>query len=497
MVIKTLQNKYLMALVLFATIFASCKNQFDKHDAVSNSALTTNLMEQINQNSNLSKFSQYLVQTGYDKIISSSKTYTVWAPTNAAFQSVDPAILSDTAKLRLFIGNHISNQSYTTTMAGAGLRIKMLNGKNTTFTTTTFETARIVQGNQYVANGILHVIDAAIIPKLNIWDYVNSLTTAGLLQKAYLVSQNYTYQDTSLATVTGVGANGKPILKPGTGIVNKNHYLDQTQNLQNEDGQFTYIVLTDAAYTSETNKVLKYFATSTTDSTANLAAFNVTKDLILPGVIAQANLPDTALSTNNVKVPVLKGANIVQTYNASNGIVYVMSSVNYRLVDKITPIVIQGENPSYFPTSTQVPNFKYRLRVDPNGVPYKDLFIESITGTTLPAAYYAGYKVNGAYSVSYRVYERAINEQISTATATTQAAPIIFSQTLNIYSPYNPVTTFGPLAVAYLNYNEVPLGTYTLSRYGYINITNVGANNTTAGMNSTSLDYLKLVPILP
>jgi uncharacterized surface protein with fasciclin (FAS1) repeats len=503
MMIKNLRNRYCQLILILTVAFASCKNQFNQHDAITDPALTSNLLQQINQDANLSKFSQYLVQTGYDKVIASSKTFTVWAPTNAAFQNVDPALLADTARLKQFIANHISNQSYTTNMAQPSLTVKTLNGKNATFTATTFETANILQANRYVANGILNVIDAAIIPKMNIWEYINNLTNVGQLQKAYLLSQNYSYQDTTQATITGYGSNGKPILQPGTGVVNKNYYLNQTANLQNEDQKFTYIVLTDAAFTSESNKVTKYFATSTPDSTAKLAAFNVTKDLVIPGVYAQSALPDTLLSVNNVKVPVSKGLNVVSTYNASNGIVYVMSSVNFRVTDKITPIVIQGENPAYFSRTDKNADILYRLRNDPNGVPYKDIFIATNTAATLTPLFTAYYTINNANSVTYKVYERAINEQLSApvpATATTAlvpAAPIIFSQQLTVYSPYSGITAFVATPVAYLNYNEVLIGTFTLTRYGFLKLANSGANSATAGLNSLSLDYLKLVPVLP
>jgi len=100
-----------------------------------------------------------LAKTGYDKIISSSKTYTVWVPTDQALQTLDPAVLNDTAKLRLFVSNHISNQSY---LAGAGIgaqRIQMLNGKYNNTTGATFDSANIVTANQYASNGVFHTID--------------------------------------------------------------------------------------------------------------------------------------------------------------------------------------------------------------------------------------------------------------------------------------------------------------------------------------------------
>jgi hypothetical protein len=178
-----------------------------------------------------------------------------------------------------------------------------------------------------VSNGVLNVIDKPLTPKLNIAQFVKSLTTVGLLQQAYLNRQDSSFVDTSKATVSGFDPKtGKPILVPNTGVTYSNKYYNRVANLANEDSLYTYIVLTDAAYTAERNKVSKYFATSSVDTTMNiLAGFNVLKDVAIRGIVLPANLPSSLLSVNGVPVPIDKTA-IVQTYNASNGIVYVMSS---------------------------------------------------------------------------------------------------------------------------------------------------------------------------
>lgn len=486
------RNKYIILLMLIAAVFSSCKNQWQ--DTIGDPALNTTLLTQINQNSNLSKFSQYLVKTGYDKVISSSKTYTIWAPNNAAFANADQtalnAIVNDTTKLKQFIGNCIAFQSYTTAQAQPSLRVKMLDGKSITFTKTQFEEANILTANQYTSNGILHVVDQAIFPKQNIWDYVTdtlNVRNFGLLQKAYLNSTKYSYQDTTQAVIIGVDQNtGKPIPKPGTGIVTKYSFKDQTQDLSSEDKQFTFFEITDAAYTSETNKVLKYFGTSSLDSTAKLSAFNVIKDLAIPGLYTLANLPDTIVSPFGVKVPINKNA-ITQTYNASNGIVYVISSVNFRVQDKIPTIVIQGENAVKFATTTNRQNIYYRTKTDPNGVLFNDIYITGNSVNTLPAKYWALYQVPNAYTTTYRVFIRAIND--GGGSTSVAAFPETFS-----------FATFGAnnftQSITYLNYSDVYIGNYTMNKYGYLPIYVIGNNSTAVATNSITLDYIKLAPIL-
>ncbi len=488
------RNKYILLLMLIAVVFTSCKSAMDKHDAITDPNLSTNLLNQINQSPTLTTFSKYLVKSGYDKVLASSKTYTVWAPNDTAFAHADQtalsAILSDTGKLKQFVGNYIVIESYRTSQPNPSMRIKTLNGKSITFTSTGFEEANIVTGNLYASNGIFHVIGKVLFPKQNIWDYATdtlNVRNFGLLQKAYLNSTKYTYVDTTKAVQIGVNpTNGKPILQPGTGLVTAYTFKDRTQNLSSEDAQFTYFELTDAAYTNETNKIAKYYQLSTADSSAKQTAFAVMKDLAIPGLYTLANLPDTIVSPFGVKVPINKNA-IVSTYNASNGIVYVINSVNFRVQDKIQPIVIPGQSAVSFLTTNNRQNIYYRTKVDPNGVQFNDIYITGNAINTIPALYYAAYQVFNANTITYRVTLRAINDGGgSTSTSS-------FPEQLSFGSRF--AATFPYTTINYLNYNEVYIGTYTVNKYGYLPIYVIGNNSTAKASNSVTVNYIKLTPI--
>jgi len=518
------RNKYLIMVLLGALVMSACKKQWGQRDAVTDQQLNVNLMQQIQANSNLSTFASYLIKIGYDKLLSGSKNYTVWAPTNAALASVDPAVVADTAQLHVFVNNHIANLTYlTTTIPGGSIRIRTLNGKNVTFTPTTVEDANITSFNQYVSNGVLDVIDKALTPKMNIAQFIRSLTTVGLQQQAYVVRNDSTYVDTTKATVASINpTTGKPILVPNTGVVTVNKYYTRVAAINNEDSTYTYFVLTDAAYTNERNKVSKYFATVTnsTDSTFNLlAGFNVLKDVAVRGLVTQANLPASLTSVNGIPVPIDKTA-IVQTYNASNGIVYVMSAMNFDITTKIPTIIIQGENASfYIRTDLGTKVLNNRLKVDNNGVQYHDL---TITGSSLPAVPFAAYKLSNLNTCQYKVVLRAPNDTAIThiptpgnmseritfgqITATTNNAGTIVPVTAVNY-PYQTITPY--------NYNEVqqtPATAGTVVAGQTINVVNgnlnvvkltsinmyvMGANSTTANANNVLIDYIKLIPILP
>lgn len=316
------RNRYFFTILLVVLILTACKKQWDQRDAIVDQQLNIDLVQQIQANSNLSVFAGYLVKVGFDKVLAASKTYTVWAPTNAALANIDPAIVADTAQLHLFVANHIANQVYLTSSLQGSIRLHNLNGKNLTFAPTTIEDANITTANQYVKNGVLNIIDKPLYVKQNISQYVRSLTTVGLLQQAFIFRNDSTFIDTTKATVASIDPKtGKPILVPNTGVVNINKYFNKVAALATEDSTYTYIVLTDAGYNNERNKVSKYFATSSVDTTMNiLSGFNVLKDVAIRGLVLPADLPSVLKSVNGVPVPIDKTA-IIQTYNASNGIV--------------------------------------------------------------------------------------------------------------------------------------------------------------------------------
>ncbi len=506
MVMNSQRNRYFILLMLVASIFAACNKQWDDHNRITDASLTVNLAQQISGNPNLSSFNQYLVKSGYDKVLASSKQFTVFAPNNAAMKNVDATILADSARLSQFVGNHISYQLYTTSLAQPTIRVPMLNGKSETLGNKTIENSNIVTADQYAQNGILQIIDRAIPVKLNIWDYVTNaggkgLSTDGIKEQNYLLSQNYQVVDSVNSKQIGVDpTTGKIILQPV--YITKNHYKDGASDPANESTQYTFFVLADANYDANMNAELKYFTTSSTDSTSKLTSFNILKDLIVPGVYSTKNepgtiaMPDTIVSPFGVKVPISM-ADTIRSYNASNGRVYVMNKINFRLKDKIAPIIIQGESEpqtgqpgAWLARTDKYNDIYYRLKNDPTtGGVFKDIYIEQNSiatggGGSYPPPFWIGYPIQAMYTVSYKVYIRAIND-----------SKTVFSQRIDFGSINNNVFPYS--AVTLNNFSEVYLGTYTPAKYGYNSVFLVGSTSTSTGLNSLTMDYLKLVPILP
>lgn len=476
--------------VIMVVVFGSCqKDEWNKRNQITDPSITQNIMEEIKANDSLSLFASYLVKTGYDKVIESSKTFTVWAPTNAALKGIDQSYINDTAQLRLLIGNYIANQAYFTADATAPIRVKTLNGKNVVFANDKLNDVPIITKDQRAKNGVLHILSQAFTPQLNAWEYLTQLDSASL-QNKFLQTLQYGKVDPDSAELIGLDPKtGAPIYKPGTGIVLRNRFL-QKVNINNEDSIITYIVLTDAAYADEENKLIPYFTDTTQFMTDSLAQWNLVKDFAIKGLVSPDSLGATLYSENDSVKIHIDPSSIVKTVKVSNGIVYVLNKLDYEMDTKIKPVVIQGER--FYDRMDPTVGYTIRTRRNPDT---DSIFNDVLVQNYGLASFWLRYPTI-LNSVTYKVYWVAVNDfQTNTfpmMLAFKSHTDTAFANPTNI--PYD--TKFPYTTVQLNDYDEIYLGDFTSGIYGLEDLFVVGNNVKTNGNNTIVLDYIKLVPVL-
>jgi uncharacterized surface protein with fasciclin (FAS1) repeats len=468
-------------IVLFlALAFAGCK-KWKSHTEIGQQDLTQNLLQAISSNADLSKFKDYISLAGLDSLFQTSKSFTVWAPTNTALASIDPLVAADKVKLRAFILNHMSYELYFTRDVAVPVSIQMLTGKYNTFSTTKFDLATLVNSDRYVSNGVLHSIDKMVPPLQNIWDFVAS-TSGTYAQNAYINSLNFVSFDPAKAIIDSISViTGLPVYRPGTGLVQRNLYNDRVYDLKREDKQYTYFLVQDANFVVEADSLKPYFVSATTQATDSLTRWNTVKDLAYDVAWPAATaIPASITSKFGISVPV-NTAFVVEVKKMSNGYVYILSKLDVPTVNKFLTITMQGENPSGF-LSDKTGNTNYRLRQNPvTGVNFTDIMVTGHGVTT----YYSYYRVSESPSIKYKVYVLGTNDF--------QAAA--FSQTINAWNNglgavQGTLTHVVPLYSAVGAYNEIYLGDITNTRYG-----SVDWRLTSITTGPIVLDYIRLVPV--
>ncbi|MFC5283103.1 fasciclin domain-containing protein [Pedobacter alpinus] len=472
-------NIYKHIRTIFSVAFLSiaiygCTDKFEDHVAITDPIINDNLFVQLSKNSNVSEFNKLLVQTGFDKIIAASKTYTVFAPVNSAITALDPAILSDTGRLNNFIRNHIAVSAFRTDMASDSLIIKMLNGKNLVMLQSKIDEVNIITPNKFAENGIYHIVENALLPKLSIWEYLSA-------NKTTYAQANY------ITSLDNIQIYPNAPINTGDVLID-NEFIRETYNVRNENNKFTLFLMQNTAYDAEVTKLIPYLIRGTNDSTRLLASAYTVRDLVFAGELTAANLPANLISKFGVNVPINR-SNIVQTIKASNGLIHIMSNVNVSLADRLTPTIIEGENPSQFIPNDRRANTYYRQRLDNNGITFRDLMVQNHAFAFFEIAYNSPI----LYSTKYRVFWRAVND-IQTN---------VFQQRLRVGGKRNttggvdnPLAFFPYRDVPVADYSEVLLGEFEATTADRLLISLIGQNTITNGNNTLTLDYLKLVPIL-
>lgn len=487
------KKEYLLIALIFTIIFSGCKKWDDSQTLVTPD-LGQNLFDAIAANTSLSKFTAYIQKSGVDVILRSSKAFTVWAPSDDALLSLDPAIVSDSAKLRSFVLNHISNQSYFTRDAQISLRIPMLNGKYHNFFGTKIEDANITTADKFVSNGVLHVIDKPMLVLPNLWDFINS-TTAQYLQNSFIAGLNFQSFDPTLATIDSISAlTGLPVYHPGTGVFTKNTFNEKVFDLRREDKQYTYFVIANAGFTLKADSLKPYFKATGTTTTDSLDKWNIVKDLVVDTLYATAaSIPSILISKFGISVPVNKTL-IIDTKKLSNGVVYVLSLSDVTTASKFQQTIVQGENPSGF-LSDKTGNTNYRVRKNlATNQNYTDILVSGHGVTT----YYAYYWVSEMPSAKYNVYALAVNDFQTAALTQTIVVnyltppipPATTPPGTTIFTTLATLSYAVPLSTAVGAYNEILLGQFTSTSFGTLEI-----RLRAVGTTPIVLDYLRLVPI--
>ncbi|MBA0883583.1 fasciclin domain-containing protein [Flavobacterium undicola] len=464
---------------LLTIALVSCSNPWEDRENNGDANLSVTLSEAITNTTEVSQFGQLLVQTGYDKVLAASKTYTVFVPTNEAMDQVDDAILNDPEALKKFVANHIALTAYSSIRTKAQEKIKMLGDKYLLFKgATMIDDATIVTADHYAANGVFHIINKALTPKLNIWQYINS--NSGSAMSQYLLSLKNINIYTS-------DAEAKANAVPGALADSlTNSYLKNVYNLNNEKNSYTLFLMQDAGYSTEVDKMKPYLTVATPEGTAALASYFTVRDMAFPNAYELNQLPATLTSRFGVEFPVDKTQIVGNPIHLSNGVIYIMKKVDVSLTKRLLTTKIEGEkNYGYVGTRTPI---LYRDRIDPFGVLFNDIMVQTPARAKFTLTYYAK---DIMYSTKYKVYWRAINDQSGT-----------FQQQLAIGGNYdvttnnivNMTTTFPLITVPFKNYDEILLGEFTKT-----NANNTDLISLIGGTSSTSaltLDYLKFVPVL-
>lgn len=247
----TIKFSILLAITV-GLINSACSNdEWDKHynntDVV---IINESLSDIIKNETDLTIFSRLMEISGYDTILSSSQTFTVWAPLDSdsawsaeygLFLNEDLAFLADTLKIRKLIGNHISRFSYPTSGLDS-LRLFMLCSKNADFKWRNNQAflGNITLGETNIPakNGLLHKISGYNPYTPGHWEFLTEYPETATL-------------DSLKSFINTL------IVEDEYGNMVNNVFKDYAK-LDNDDSTYTFIALTNTAWSDALAKALPF-----------------------------------------------------------------------------------------------------------------------------------------------------------------------------------------------------------------------------------------------
>ncbi len=241
-----------------------------------------------------------------DETLSDENTqFTLFAPTDAAFAALDPVFLAnlinnDTANLTKILTYHVVSGEKMSTDLSDGMRVKTVQGK--------YITISIENGNVYVdnamvttadiacSNGVIHVINAVIIPKENIVE-----TAIGNADLETLV--------------TAVDA------------------ADLDETLSDENTQFTLFAPTDAAFAALDPVFLANLINNDTANLTKILTYHVVSEKIMSSDLSD-NMTVTTVEGTTINITIDEGKVYVNDamvispdIECSNGVIHVINEV--------------------------------------------------------------------------------------------------------------------------------------------------------------------------
>ena len=487
-------------LALMTLLLWGCRDPWEEHVQLGEGVPDKSLFEIISSLPELSEFAGCLVEAGWQQELESSKSYTVWAPDNNAMGQLDPGVLEDPDGLAIFVDNHITLTAYSCYSPFSQLSIKTCSGKNLIIDNENgmIGDAKLLEPCDRIAtNGILHIIDKALVPRPNTWDFVES-TDLAPLHVEYLNSLTGMVFDPSVATITGVDpVSGRPVYDTLSGMVWDNRVITEIRDLRDEDSLSTLILVDDPVWNSEFGKYRKYYLLEDSVESDDLTKWMISRDLVFRGKILSEEAPDTLVSLFGIKIPFDREA-IQYSYEASNGIIYVMNSCDVSLQEKIPPVIVEGEDTTMVIFTSVSGQTGYTRQVEMASGGY-DFILDNHGASPGNIKYHMGDFVAGYYKfywVAVNDFDGSYRNPDPDMVLQQQLAFVRFLGMAGQEMLWSPPSIISDLIEVvdstYETAQEVYLGQRFFTTYQdvWLQVTGSGRNTTIC------LDYLKAVPVL-
>ncbi len=409
--------------------FNSCENEtYNEHYQRAYSAQTDGpISEYIKNSSELSTFYEMIVQSGFDKVLSSSQTYTIWVPENAALTDFDTTNDIDVERL---VKNHLARFVYNTTSEEVD-KVRVMSQKLVNFvggSTPTFGNASIKE-SILTKNGVIYIIDDYIPFRPNIFEYLGDTKGLDSLY-TYVVGQTEVFFDSINSTVIGQDPETeKPIYD--SILIEYNWVFNMYGDINDEDSIYTALLLDNQAWSLAYDSIKPYFKSFRDDSIEIQEYYTqrtIVKDLIYRGELTDISMYDSLISTSGTVFhnpnKIFEGAK--QTL-VSNGLVYETSNYNINSsISFLKEIRIEAENKNVIRNNDNCTLKSVRNYSDSLTVSNNEYVIVEPTTTSNLSKVRVDFEIPGTLSTEYNIYVQFVPTSLQDTTDHRPFKPLFF-----------------------------------------------------------------------
>ncbi|MBO5818707.1 MAG: fasciclin domain-containing protein [Bacteroidales bacterium] len=259
--------KSIICLGLALGMWSSCTHPAweDHYNASSVNVIDKTLKEALQADPDLSQFVAYLEEMDYLDAFGHSQSYTIWAPTNEAWEGFDA---SDKRNLLQTLKNHVSRYPYLTTdVTNEDIELRLMDNKRVKFhrqgEAYYFGAQALDMSASDVAykNGILHKIGGVEPYIQNIYEYIQFTPNLDSLN-TFIASYHIRRFSPEQSLVLGVNEEGETVYDS---VFSEYNYLladNYLGELNNEETSYTALLPTNKAWNDMYARLYPYLSVS-------------------------------------------------------------------------------------------------------------------------------------------------------------------------------------------------------------------------------------------
>lgn len=283
-----------------ALVLQGCSDWDDHYNATNDVAgADATLWEQIQNRPELSNFATLLKKVDYDKLLSTSQSFTIWAPNNNAYDFNKYDAMSDSLLKAEFINNHIA-RGYHRATGEINERIHLLNKKVMDFEgngSYTIGKLSLDSTNILCKNGLMHLMTNMMDFRPNLYEFFEreneSNFDASALGKIFKSKMKREIDKAN--SVEGPMKDGELTYLDTVYVESNTLFNNINAYLNDEDSTYTMIVPSNKAWEKAYQKVSEYYKYP-----ASIQPFTITNDE------KTGKLTYTVASLTNVEADSLK-----------------------------------------------------------------------------------------------------------------------------------------------------------------------------------------------